>query len=138
MRCTTFTSIPKKCETLHSNLRVVLIAGLSPLDQGQDPGPEVQGAAEATAEAAVGLVAETIETGIEDVILAEIMADQASHLNLVSCKCLCLAFKPGCLLSYALLHAPRRIASREALSNIAFNCRNSVAVNSVMQMYVSM
>jgi len=56
-----------------------LVAGLSPLDQGQDPGPEVQGAAEATAEAAAGLVAETTETGIEDAILAETTADQASH-----------------------------------------------------------
>lgn len=69
----------KKCKTMLSNLRVILDAGRSPLDQGQGPGPEVQGAAEATAEAAAGLVAETTETGTEDVILAETTADQASH-----------------------------------------------------------
>jgi len=70
-----------------SNLRVVLVAGPSPLDQGQDPGPEVHGAAEATAEAAAGLMAETIETGIEDAILAETTADQAS-LQFVSLQML--------------------------------------------------
>lgn len=63
------------------------VAGPSPLDQGQDPGPEVQGAAEATAEAAAGLMAETIETGIEDAILAETTADQAS-LQFVSLQML--------------------------------------------------
>ncbi len=63
------------------------MAGPSPLDQGQDPGPEVQGAAEATAEAAAGLMAETIETGIEDAILAETTADQAS-LQFVSLQML--------------------------------------------------
>ena len=98
-----------------SNLRVVSVAGLSPLDQGQDPGPEVQGAAEATAEAAAGLVAEMIETGIEDAILAETMADQASHLNSAPCKCLCLTLKPGCLLSRVSLHTPVCHVSREAL-----------------------
>ncbi len=104
-----------------------MFAGLSPLDQGQDPGPEVQGAAEAIAEAAAGLVAETTETGIEDAILAETMADQASHLNSAPRKCLCLALKPGCLLSHVLLHTQTYYASREALlNNIAFYCRKSV------------
>ena len=117
VHCSTFTCIPKGARPCkkNQNLRVVSVAGLSPLDQGQDPGPEVQGAAEAIAEAAAGLVAEMTETGIEDAILAETMADQASHLNSAPCKCLCLALKPGCLLSHVLLHTPVCHVSREAL-----------------------
>jgi len=98
-----------------SNLRVVSVAGLSPLDQGQDPGPEVQGAAEATAEAAAGLVAEMTETGIEDAILAETTADQASHQFDSLQMLVSGSLKPGCLLSHVLLHTPRCNVLREVL-----------------------